>query len=382
MAEATPDPLLVRLGVRYFRSLSKSQGRPFAMGDDAIHFLNAGERADLRRIQRGTIARAAAAGAVSTVVAATAEALAYPLLGADPDHPTFEQSARFWAIVGGATVLASIIEILFLYWDGLRSVHALSRAAGLDLFPDRDEHAALAGAMARAALEMPNPTGRHHGIDPWREASRPKLVLASIVYKLKISVTNFAVKAVVRRILGRALVRTWLPFVAVPITAAWNAIISWLVMRQARIRAMGPSAAREMIAHVFAAAPEASEKARRVAVRAVAASIVRTEDLHPNLAAVLREVMDRAPREDSDDLDVSRVFLERLGELPEDDQRFVLRVLAVASVIDGRLMRAERSLLTDARRACGLSPDLSAVEVLRVAFLRGDALDRARIETL
>jgi hypothetical protein len=378
---AAEEPLLVRWGIRYFRELSRAHG-PVDAGD-GVHFLNPDERAALRRIERGAIVRAAAAGALSTIVAAVAEVLAHPLLGPEPDHATLEQNVRFWGIVAGATVLASIIEILYLYWDGLRAVHALSRAAGLDLFPDQDDDAALAGAMARAALELPNPTGRRHGVDPWREASRLRLVIASIVYKLKISVTNFAVKALVRRMLGRAAVRTWLPFVAVPITAAWNGVVCWLVMREARIRAMGPSAAHEMITLAFATLPDAGDDARRAAVRAVASSIVRTEDMHPNLAAVLREVIARAPPADGDvDLDLPSLFLTRLAELTPPEQRFVLRVLAVASIIDGRLTRAEKALLVDARTVCGLSPDLASVERLRNAFLAGDPIDPRRIETL
>jgi len=377
-----PEPILVRWGVRYFRALSKKLGP--VEDADGVHFLNPEERAALRRVERGAVVRAAAAGALSTIVAATAEVLAHPLLGPDPDNAPFAATARFWAIVGGATVLASIIEILYLYWDGLRAVHALSRAAGLDLFPDADEDAALAGAMARAALELPNPTGRRHGVDPWREASRLRLVTASIVYKLKVSVTNFAVKALVRRMLGRAFVRTWLPFVAVPITAAWNAVVCWLIMREARIRAMGPSAAHEMVTAVFASASPADldDETRRIAVRAVASSIVRTEDMHPNLAAVLREVLARAPatiEDDAADLDVSRVFLDRLATLGESRRRFILRVLAIASIIDGRLTRAERALLVEARRICGLDADLSGVEGLRVAFLDGSPIDAARI---
>jgi hypothetical protein len=267
-------------------------------------------------------------------------------------------------------------------------VHALSHAAGLDLFPNEDDDAALAGAMARAALELPNPTGRHHGVDPWREASRFRLVIASFVYKLKISVTNFAVKALVRRMLGRAVVKAWLPFVAVPITAAWNALICWLIMREARIRAMGPSAAYEMIEIAYGSIDESAltDETRRVAVRAVASSIVRTEDMHPNLAAVLREVRARAPAMEGDpdggDLDAPSIFLARIMKLGSAQQRFVIRVLAVASVIDGRLTRAEKGLLVDVHRACGLAPDLTAVEGLRVAFLAGDPIDRKRIASL
>src|SRR5262249_35162317 len=145
-------------------------------------------------------------------------AIARPLYGRYARTPGWEDDLRFYAIVGAATIVASIIEIGFLYWDGLRSVHRLSEVAGLDLFPNEDEEDAVAAAMARAALELPNPVASLFGVNPRRESSRLRLVVASIAYKAKVSITNFVMKAIVRRALGRAMVRSWLPFVAVPLT--------------------------------------------------------------------------------------------------------------------------------------------------------------------
>lgn len=393
---APPEPFLVRVGVRYFQTLSRAAA-PVTAGD-AIHFLNPEERRALKRIQRGAVIRAAVAGGLSTVAAAIAEVLAHPLLGPEPDHATVEQQVHFWAIVGSVTVVASVIEIAYLYWDGLRAVHRLAAEAGLDLFPETDDDdRALAGAMARAALELPNPTAQLFGVNPWREASRVRLFVASIVYKLKVSVSNFAIKALIRRMLGRAFVRTWLPFVAVPITALWNAAVCWLIMREARIRAMGPSAAQEMIDVAFESSRggELSATAKAAAVRAVASAIVRTEDMHPNLVAVLGEVVERtgiAKRRDArasleapdgaGALDDSRVFLELMPRLSADEQCLVLRVLAVASIIDGRLTRNEKRLLVEAHARCGKSPDLKAVDALRRAFLAGDPIERVQITRL
>ena len=391
---SSSEPLLVRLGIRYFRDLSTRHPRSEAA--DAIHLLNPEEREALRRIERGAIVRAAVAGGISTIIAGAVEVgIAMPMLG-PRRHATLADEIRFYAIVGTATIITSVIEILYLYWDGLRAVHDLSLAAGLDLFPAQDDAKALASAMARAALELPNPTASMFGVDPRREASKLRLLLASIVYKLKISVTNFLVKALVRRMLGRAFVRGWLPFVAVPITAAWNALICWLIIREARIRAMGPSAAREMIDIVFRDATSLSSAAKSAVLRAVASSIVRTEDLHPNLAALLHEVArlvspdasranPRAPLEAEDkagDIDDSRAFLECLSRLDRSEQTVVRRVLAVASIIDGRLTRAEKRLLVEARTVCGLTKDLTQVEKLRRAFMNGDPIDPQRVLAL
>ncbi len=387
----SPDPLLVRIGLRYFRHLSDGRGRIDA--GDGVHFLNPEERAALKRIERRAVIRAAIAGGLSTIVAAGVEVgIAQPLI---EHHATLHANLEFWAIVGGVTAVTSILEILYLYWDGLRAVHDLSHAAGLDLFPDQDDDKALAAAMARAALELPNPSTALFGVNPWREASRFRLVIASLVYKAKVSVTNFAIKALVRRMLGRAIVRSWLPFVAVPITAAWNAFVCWIILREARVRAMGPSAANEMIGIIFQDAPELSQNARVAIVRAVASSIVRSEDMHPNLLALMKEVVDRVgvassrlphlPITTADEggpVDDSRAFLARMKTLRQDEQRVVLRVLAVASIIDGRLTRNEKRLLTEAWEVCGVPSRLAAVQSLRDAFVGGDPIDAARIEAL
>lgn len=392
------EPFLVRFGVRYFEQRSRLT-RPQAAAD-AVHFLNADERAALRRTERGAILRAAIAGAISALIAGAVEVgVALPMLGAHPRHASISQQTRFYAIVAAATIVTSAIEILYVYWTGLRAVHQLSCDAGLELFPDHDEDKALAGAMARAALELPNPTVSLFGIDPRREASRLRLFVASIVYKAKVSVTNFVFKTFVRRMLGRAFVRSWLPFVAVPITALWNAYICQLVMREARIRAMGPSAAREMIDVVFSASDMGRTPVSRVGkaaiLRAVASSIVRTEDLHPNLAALLHEVAGRVhepafldPRkrlhagDEGGDLDDSRAFIACLAKLAHDEQTLALRVLAIASIIDGRLTRAEKRLLAEAHAACARPYDRARIEGLRRAFVDGDRIEPHMITRL
>jgi hypothetical protein len=387
---AHESPLLERVGVRYFRRLSASLG-PVDAGD-GVHFLNPQERAGLRAVVRGTIVRACVAGAISAMVSATTEILARPLLGPEPDLASWSEEARFWTLLAGATALASVIEIAYLYWDALRSVHRLAQVAGLDLFPsgsdpEAAEHAAVAGAMARAALELPNPTHSPFGVDPMREASRWRVTVASLVYKAKISASNFLLKMLVRRVAGRALVRAWVPLIAVPVTAAWNGVVAWLVLREARIRAMGPSAAKEMLATIFARAVPATREGRLAAKRAVAAAIVRTRDLHPNLVALWIEVSAAVRADDPTDdgggsIDDALLFVARLRDLEPVERSIVLRVLGVATILDGRITGAERRLLAEAYAACGRPLDFAPVKRLQRAFLRGDAIAPELLEAL
>jgi hypothetical protein len=335
--------------------------------------LNPVERAGLRRVSRGAVTRAALAGIVNAIVTGLADLYAQQLFGPFPEHATLGQRAQYWSVYGGAAVVFAILEILYLGWDGLRSVTRLSAVAGLELSKDDNKEVAL--ALARAALELPNPPEAVLGVNPHREASKAQLIVASAVYKLKIFVTNFIFKQVMQRVLPRMATRYLLAFTAIPINGLWNGLVCWSVLREARIRVMGPSAALDMLGAVLENEPAPSEQLAAAIHRAVGSAIVRTRELHPNHVAIVRAVRQRLgdPAKDLQ-LDDSDVFLKTLPTLTMAERRLVLRVLAIAAILDGRLVRPEKRLLGEAYAAAELESGVEHVEKLRRAFVAGDII--------
>ncbi|MCA9554558.1 MAG: hypothetical protein KC933_31270 [Myxococcales bacterium] len=248
----------------------------------------------------------------------------------------------------------------------------LARAAGLDL-GEEDTDDQVAAALARAALELPDPREPVLGVDPNREISGWRLVAVSGLYKLKIALSSFLAKAVLRRALGRAVVRSWLPFVGVPITALWNAAVAFKVLREARLRVMGPSAVEAALD--IALAQPLSPAARDAAARAVATTIVKKHRMHPNHRTLLERVQARIGTSDDADLDDPAVFLRALQALPRAEAQPVLQILATALVLDGRFSRRDRALM-QAAEALAPEPDLSdAVGHLRREFVRGHGIE-------
>ncbi|MBZ0121288.1 MAG: hypothetical protein K8H88_30105 [Sandaracinaceae bacterium] len=377
MAEKTP--LLERWGVTYLKRRAKSVTAIEA--EDEVHVLNPREQAALRRVVRGVVARAALAGALSALVSALAELYADTFPVPVGDAIDWGYLARYWGTIAIATVIASALELAFLYFDSLEGVHRLAVAAGLPLFDDRAEKSVVASALARAALELPNPIDTPYRLDPHRDVSKPRLLLITLLYKLKIGLTSFLLKTLLRRLLGRALVRVWLVFVGVPVTAAWNALVAWRVIREARVRAMGPSAAHELVGRLFGRHGPPSQALGVAALRAVGACIVCSADLHPNLLALFELVRERVPQSDADLGDVA-ALASGLRELTEAERRVVLALLAIGVVLDGRLNRRERALFHRMRVALGLDPGDAALRDLHRAFLRGRPLDDALLERL
>lgn len=344
-----------------------------AVADDPIHVLNPVERAGLRRVSHRAVLRAALAGIVNAILTGLGDLYASQLFGPLSAHSSLGERAGYWAVFGTGAIVFAVLEILYLGWDGLRSVTRLSAVAGLELSKDDNKEVAL--ALARAALELPNPPEAVLGVNPHREASKLQLVVASAVYKLKIAVTNFVFKQLMLHALPTMATRLLLAFTAVPINGLWNGLVCWSVLREARIRVMGPSAALDMLQTVLDSEPQPSAELVAAIHRAVGSAIVRSRELHPNHVAIVRAVRQRLGEPPADlELDDSDVFLKMLPRLPPAERRVVLRVLAVAAILDGRLVRAEKRLLAEAYESAQLPSGVAHVEKLRRAFVAGDII--------
>jgi hypothetical protein len=333
--------------------------------DQPVHLLDDDERRAVVRVERRALLIAALAGGLSALASAVAEMVMQP----------WETSnvALFWGVIGGVTVVASVLEIGFLSFDALRSVAGLARAAGIRV-DDEAQRAEVVASLARAALEVPDPIVSPMGVDPLRESSRWALVLAALVYKLKVSATNVLLKLVVRRALGRAVVRAWLPLLAIPGTAAWNAFVCLIVLREARVRIFGPSLVVDVTERLLGGTKPVSSQLAEVCARAVGACIVRSADLHPNLEILLGHVLRRTGIARPADVDDSQRFLALLPKLPESERKDAFRMLTTAAVIDGRLAKREKRLLAEAAHAAGLSFDPQIIEAERRCVRAGRPL--------
>jgi hypothetical protein len=363
---------LERFGLRVLRRGSA------ATADDAVHVLNERERAALRAVEVRTLGWAVLMGVASAALAGAAEVAALPLLGPLPDAAGDAERLAFWIHYAPTLAVVSVVEIVALFANSLVGVRGQARAAGLPL--DGEAGAAAALALTRAALELPNPIESEMEVNPQREVSRVRLLVASLVYKGKVALSTFVFKQVVQRLLGRAATRYLLAFAAVPVNAVWNGVTTWLVLREGRVRVMGPSAAAEMLAAVLAAYPDPGPDARAACFKAVGSAVVRTRDLHPNHVVMLRLLGHHlGPPPPGRELDSPGRFLALLAGLPPEERRLAVRCLSIGSVIDGRLVPRERALLREARCAAGLDDDLTATRALLRDFLSGRSIPAADV---
>ena len=374
-------PVLQRVGMRYMMRRQSRLGASEVQVD--AHRLDEAEQRALLKIQWTLVIESAVLGAVSGLLGGLAEQWADANL-ADPDAG-LSGLASYWAFLGPVIGVTAILEVVLLYLAGLHAVQSIARVTGTPLFVGKDDptpRSPMAAALVRAALELPNPPPDGYAIDPLREVTRWRAVAIGLLYKAKIGLTSFLIKLVLRRAAGRAALRMWLVFVSVPVTAFWNGWVALIVIRQARLRAIGPSAARRFTALLELPHCETGNAQTDLIWRAVAATVVRTHELHPNVAALmdaLREEIGPPPKEGLDD---TSLFLETLAHAPIEDRRLAMRALAVAAVLDGKIEGGERRLVREAAEASGLAMPRAALARLRTRFTGGRMLDAALLEPL
>ncbi len=374
-----------KLAVGYFKRRAGVGVKP--LHGDAIHFLNPEERRTLRRIERNAVLRAAAAGAFAASLGAVVSVLARPLLGDEPADATWGETLRYLGVTVLIALPVAVVELSFIYWNAIISVHRLAEAAGVALFrPDDasgdDEDEIFAAVLARAALEIPNPPRPLFGINPRREASRWRLILATVVYKAKVSMSNFLLRKLLVRAFGRAGLRSWIPFVAVPVTATWDAFVCRRALREARLRAIGPSAARELVTHLLGQVAAPSPLLREALFRAIATAVVRSVDFHPNLVELINALKDRVGECEADEIDDSRRALALMQRLDLDERRVALQMLVVACVFDGRIGKKEWSVLERGYALFDRATPRIAVLAFKRSLLSGDELGASQLAAL
>ncbi len=264
------------------------------------------------------------------------------------------QTTTYYLLYGSVLVVMLIIELIVLYWLGLMTVYSLSCLVGYNQQISEDSllsvDDALPNILARAALEVPDPVIHYLGIDPLKHLSKSKLFLVATLYKAKVILSSLVIKSFLVRFAGKGGVRSAFSWVAIPITGFWDAFTIYKVAREARLRLFGHKLAKQIVSHILTddMLSQLSPLAREGSIRAVATTMVLTQNYHPNLLVLLIRLCDAFEIKEGSEYDNWEDFLSILDRVSASERYFLLDLLSVSAAFDGRLSLLERHHLPEA----------------------------------
>ena len=357
--ELEEPPLLLRYFRKYYKSIDDG------LIEDTVEPFTDDDVRELRRFEHGAIIRAGLAGALSGLAAAMG-ALVVDHIDAlgETSVTRFIQNYPevFITIIA---ILATIVEVSYLYVLGVRTIHELS---------EKTEKTRLAAIqdqswefdLTRLALEIPFSTNPVFGIDPMREASPLKTLMISLAYKAKISISSFVAKALIKRVLGRSAARSIIELATVPIFAVWNALIFVWVLRKVRMVLIGPRLIRELALLAFPNSDYTpNDGFQESMATALGVLIVQKGELHPNAARLLDYLVQSFGLKAGQFSDKREVLYEQISRLDPQDQLRLFRSCLLVAVLDGNYKKREENILADI--ATKLNLEWSTAEVKRYA---------------
>ena len=332
------ETLLEKIGVQYFNHLSKKLET-----DTKIHLQDIPSDKILQvvanNITLNAVIIAFLVGALTTVPAVIFEMYFREVFS------TF----HYYALLSIITLVLLIIEVGVLYWIGMRSTYTLAHLTGYD---EQDENNLpseydIKKMMVRSALELDDPTIEYLGINPHKNISKKWLVISALLYKAKIILTSVVVKFIFKKIATRYGVRVSFVWVAIPVTAIWDAIVMYKVVKDARLRLFGYHLSKYLIEEVFTdkLMQSYSPHMREGTVRSVSTILSLSGSYHPNNIILLIRLSQNFAIEEHKDYDDFTKLLHHL-ETASEEERYLLKILAgITASFDGKVNKAEKNTL-------------------------------------
>ncbi|NOT61136.1 MAG: hypothetical protein HOP19_13030 [Acidobacteria bacterium] len=347
---------------KHFRQFYARLALRAVANDNALHLLNAAERAALLKHQRRLMCVAA--------LLSVCGFLAYYL-------PTYWWPAWFPSVALNLRGFAfrlpwaeslwciglSVIEIYLLTLLNLTGAHAVAAATG---FHQTNRHA---DTLIPIGLEAKNAAVKQFGIDPFQGLNRWLLFAFNFVLRLKGWLANTAVRFATRLLLGRYAPRVLLDFIGMPIYMALNAWSVYAVMRQARVVVMGEALIAELIKSLPARALSANEQ--ELLYDTLQFIAVSKRDFHPNHYLLTRELLRHfaiTPREEHP---LPPDYLPRLRASSKSIQALCRLIILLGFMLDGHFSWRERSRLRALQAAGIFTESTEAVAQYTKDFLNG-----------
>lgn len=259
---------------------------------ETVHLLDDADRSRMAYQMNKAIFIAAVAGALSAVACELVEIglMSWMDYDGEPGWPSSE-FVNFTLANLALSGIVSCLELALVYAAVLWTSVVITNVARLNLWPMDFQRSLIAGALARASLELEHPSDAKLGIDPRTGASTTLLLAAAMLYAGRRGVTKFLSRILLKKVVARAAAKSILDWIAIPINVIWNVLTVRTCMNESKICIIGPSAMVHMLDELVKG--HKLENITKVfMLKAIGAVVVRKRAFHPNLFHALHYLED------------------------------------------------------------------------------------------
>jgi len=201
-------------------------------------------------------------------------------------------------------------------------------------------------ALVRSALEISEPKINKYGIKPYREQSKLRY-LHIVIYSGKDIISNFVIKAVLKKYLSRGSVRIYIPIISTLITGFWDAWVQMKSLRDVRLKLNSRIYAIQLLSQLTSRSP--STKYFEALTRLIAVRLSYKQERDVTLEYLLDELQ-HFPSVDlnsQNDIDDPQLLKQQLQHLNTAEQAAIKAIAIDLFKFKRRLNKCEKRLLAE-----------------------------------
>jgi hypothetical protein len=335
---------------------------------DSFHILNANELTVIRKVKRETFLGSALLGILGVLFLYLPQYW-FPSLFPDTPVKMFGEVYPIPFITTLFGVVLTFLEIYGLNYLHARAVRKMVAVCGF-LSPVQKQYDFHLQSLTDVALEKESKLLIQYGINPY--LGIPKVFYYSYFFlnKLKATLSNLVFKLLIKRLLGRVVIRELTDMAGLPIFAFWNYWASRKVIAEATIRIMAPTVIQQHVAKLYAEMKH-SYAFKQIIMDALqyAATLKRDYNFaHYLLAEEMNAVfsLDHAKPQNN--------FYAQLAKLDKQETEAVKKMLTVAVLIDGQLSWWEQNRIQNLNDKGIFNFDMDAMKEKAKAYFEGRGL--------
>jgi hypothetical protein len=201
--------------------------------------------------------------------------------------------------------------------------------------------------MVRSALELEDPAIEYLGIDPQKYVSKNWLIIRALLYKAKIALTSIIIRFILRKIAIRYGVRIGFIWIAIPVTAVWDAIVMHRIIQDAKLRLWGYHLSKYISQEIITdrVLSTYSPSVKEGCIRAISTIMVLSKNYHPNSIILLIRLNQNLAIKEATDYDNLEEFLEYLNSTTTRERHLLRSLAGVSAIFDAKLNRGEKDAL-------------------------------------
>ncbi len=324
-----------------YKTIVKSSGH---RRENRHHILSEQENALLKAIKHRIIVKASIAGILGVV-------LLYV-----PFHfwPQLFPNYNVWVPVVDITlqlplgfyaygVILVIIEIAYLTLLNIRTVREVSAACGYP-HPQHDDYATRIDDLVAIGLSKNHKKQIDLGINPYIGLSKVRILLITLLGRMRAAITNMVFRFLVQRLMGRYAFRLFIDLAGMVVYAFWNSWASIKVMNETKVRVMATSVIEDF-SEQLAVEQQNNEEFRAELYNMLYYIAVAKRSFHYNhyLLSLAMLQMFEVPINPNHAYD--KTFLQRVRTGSSQTQLGFSKLLMLGMLIDGDLSEKERFLV-------------------------------------